>query len=77
MSNRTPTRSIKVPAEDTGLIGALYVHVEHDLEGRFLALRISSPGRTGNTQMETVLQAIGEKATELMQEILRDAGRVG
>lgn len=72
MSQRIPTRTAKVTAEATTLKGALYVHVEHDLQGRAHAVRFSSPGKMADTTMERVLDALGAATTETLQQIQAD-----
>lgn len=67
--NRTLTATAKLAAEDTGLRAALYVHVDHTPDGRATAVRISSPGKLAQTQLEGVFDRIGEKVTELLAEV--------
>lgn len=68
-TNRRPMLTAKVPSADTGLIGALYVHLEVDAQGRPLRLGVSSPGKLTDSAMETVLQAVAEAASGLLEEV--------
>lgn len=67
--NRRPMLTAKVPSEQTGLIGALYVHLEVDAQGRPQRLGISSPGRMTESTMETVLQQVAKAASALLEEV--------
>jgi hypothetical protein len=69
MTERTPTRTAKVDTEATTLKGALYVHVEHNEQGRATAVRFSSPGKMSDTTMERVLEALGQTTTHVLQEL--------
>lgn len=72
MSARETRRQMltaKVAAEETGLIGSLYVHLEIDARGRPVRLSISSPGRMTESTMETVLQQVAKAASALLEEV--------
>lgn len=67
--NRRPLLTARVPSDQTGLIGSLYVHLEVDARGRPVRLSISSPGRMTESTMETVLQQVAKAASALLEEV--------
>lgn len=68
-SNRTLTATAKLPAETTGLRAALYVHLDHAPDGRATAVRISSPGKLAQTELERLFDLIGETVTAMIGEV--------
>lgn len=66
--SRCLTITRKVPSKDTGLVGAIYVHVDFTAAGLVDAVKISTPGKTTNTQLERVLDRLGEAVTEIVRE---------
>lgn len=66
MTNRCATLTAKMPAEETGLAAAVYVHVETDSAGNIVGFQISSPGKFANTGIERLMDVISQEATALM-----------
>lgn len=45
MTERTYTETVKIPAEETGLKAALYLHLSFGEDGRPCGVALSSPGK--------------------------------
>ena len=65
---RTRTISQKIPSEDTGLRGSLYIHCEFSDEGRIIGVSFTERGKDGST-LDGVLEALGTALTRIIVEI--------
>ena len=59
----------KIPREATGLKDALYVHVDHDGNGKVLGVRFSHRAKEAASTMDAVLRALGDAVTEIVETI--------
>lgn len=60
---RLMTDVIKIDRSETGLKGALYLHVDRNRAGKIVEVTISNPGKFRDTQMDVVMDAISAAVT--------------
>lgn len=65
--SRYPTVTHKVEKSDTGLNGALFVHVEREPDGKIHAIRISHKWKDEHA-LEKVFHALGDATTAAVRE---------
>lgn len=66
---RLHTITEKIERADTGLAGALFVHVVFDNDNRVHSLRLSYKGKDGSA-LDRTFSAIADKATKICQQEL-------
>ena len=66
--SRWPTTTEKIERDATGLNGALYVHVEHDLKGKIHSVRFSYKWKD-DIGLDRILGALGEATTAVVRDI--------
>jgi len=64
MANRSETITAKVSSR----VGSYYLHLQH-CDGKVTGISISSPGRYVDTVVGELMIAIGETATEIIEQI--------
>jgi hypothetical protein len=65
---RLHTLTKKIDREETGMRGALFVHVNFDDYQRIVDVRISEKGKDG-LPLDKITNAIGDAITSLIEEI--------
>ena len=69
---RWPTTTQKIERAATGLNGALYVHVEHDLAGKIHSVRYSYRWKD-DQGLDRILRALGDATTIMLRDIQQGA----
>lgn len=65
--SRWPTTTEKIERDRTGLNGALYVHVEHDPNGKIHSVQFSYKWKD-DQGLDRILRALGDATTAIVRE---------
>lgn len=68
MTSRLHTDTAKIPAEETGLNAAVYLHIERDAAGHVAGFHLSSPGKFEESAIERLLAAISREGAALLKQ---------
>ena len=67
MTNRFVTTTQKIERADTGLTGALYVHVQRKVTGEIHSIRFSHKSKDAGT-LDRILVALGDATTGIIRD---------